>query len=335
MVIVVSIQSFFTLSPNTHRIDRDIQLFVSTFFAYVSFLPILLITIAYIIPRTKQLDYFGTGSFRAKVFIVVGSAVLICTGASYRAGTLWLPPVSLRSPLPDYFHKAAFYTMDLLIDLIVVALWAITRVDQRLWVPNGSKGSYYPHPERGSKYADIEKSVALVDYTSRASMHTKYSTTSLVNHDRTESMGTHAESMWTLPTTELDFDRISGKWSLKRASDWSMGTTLNGQRMTEEWTILGRDDPSVPNRTTELQRKWGASAAVHGQRPWTAESRPPSALATRSHAGGRPLSSTAGSARSPTGGRTRSLTAGSVLSATSGSGRPSTADGNTSSNGTN
>ncbi|CAI7654239.1 unnamed protein product [Penicillium crustosum] len=126
MVITCVIQSSYTLNPNTLRIDRDIQLYGQTYFAIV-----------------------GSGSWVAKVFIVGLAGSLLCLGASFRAGTSWMPPRPITDPA-WYHSKACFYIFNFAIDISVVAIFFVGRVDQRFWVPNGSsKVRHYRRDENG------------------------------------------------------------------------------------------------------------------------------------------------------------------------------------------
>lgn len=83
------------------------------------------------------MEQFGSGTWVAKVFIVSLVAVLLCLGASFRAATSWMKPRPFTHPA-WYHSKACFYVFDFGIDIMVVALFFVARVDQRFWVPNGS-----------------------------------------------------------------------------------------------------------------------------------------------------------------------------------------------------
>lgn len=153
MLIVAVIQSMYTLNANTRRIDRDIQLYGVTYFAIVSFLPLPIVLLVLLFSRGKQVEQFGSGSWRSKALVVLSAAVLLCLGASFRAGTTWMPPRLATNP-PWYDHKACFYVFDFGIDISVVLLFLFARVDQRFWVPNGSsKVRHY----RGEKVEDSER----------------------------------------------------------------------------------------------------------------------------------------------------------------------------------
>ncbi|KAF7716764.1 Uncharacterized protein PECH_008800 [Penicillium ucsense] len=137
MLITVIVQSMYTLNPNTHRIDRDIQLYGVTFFAIVSFLPLPMVTMVYLFADEKKVASFGQGSWRAKALVILIAGTLLCLGASYRAGTTWMKPRPINMP-PAYMHKACFFIFDFVLDLIVVIIFLFARVDRRFYVPDGS-----------------------------------------------------------------------------------------------------------------------------------------------------------------------------------------------------
>ena len=140
-LITATVQSFYTQRPRTHFIDRAIQLYGVTFLAIVSFLPLPILAIAFAVPRRQSPDGFGAGRLRTKVAVLVVGTVLVCFGASYRAGTAWLAPVPMARPLPSYFHKAAFYVANFGVEIVTVGLYAVMRVDRRFHVPDGARGA--------------------------------------------------------------------------------------------------------------------------------------------------------------------------------------------------
>jgi len=138
MLVTVTIQSFFTINTNTHRIDRDIQLYGVTCFAVLSFLPIPMVIALLTIPRRSSLEKFGHGRWRTKICVLLTGATLICFGASYRAATSWKTPVPQTEPIPAYDRKPAFYIANFGVEILIVYLYAILRVDLRFHVPNGA-----------------------------------------------------------------------------------------------------------------------------------------------------------------------------------------------------
>ncbi|KAF3384522.1 hypothetical protein F1880_003061 [Penicillium rolfsii] len=157
MVITVVIQSSYTLNANTHRIDRDIQLYGVTYFAIVSFLPLPMVSLLLLFADEKNLDSFGSGSWRTKGLIVLVAGTLLCLGATFRAATSWMRPHPIYDP-PAYMHKACFYVFDFGLDLSVVILFLFSRVDKRFYVPDGSsKVRHYRGHVDSERDASVER----------------------------------------------------------------------------------------------------------------------------------------------------------------------------------
>ena len=139
-LITSVIQSFYTLNLNTKRIDRDILLYGTTFYAVISFLPIVLVIGGLAIPRKTRVEKFGSGRFRHKIAILLLASVLLCAGATFRAATNYAGGTRPRNDPANYQNKACFYIFNFTVEIIVVYLYAVLRVDKRFFVPNGSHG---------------------------------------------------------------------------------------------------------------------------------------------------------------------------------------------------
>jgi MFS family permease len=141
MIIVVVVQSFYTRSRYTHKIDRDIMLYGVTTFAVISFLPIPLTLATTLIPRRndRPLDKFGEGRWRYKAVILLIGTTVISFGACYRAGMTWLNAVPQTQPLPRVLGKGPFYIVNFTVEIFTVYLYAVSRVDKRFHVPDGAK----------------------------------------------------------------------------------------------------------------------------------------------------------------------------------------------------
>ena len=150
MLVTASVQSFFTLNPHTRRIDHDIILYGQTFYVFVSFLPILLVVGGLIIPRKVRVEKFGSGRFRTKIAILLFASVLLCLGASFRTGINYESPRPMNDPA-WYHSKACFYLFNFTLEIIVILLYVVVRVDQRFYIRDGSKGmgdyTREKHPE--------------------------------------------------------------------------------------------------------------------------------------------------------------------------------------------
>lgn len=158
MVITVVVQSSYTLNANTHRIDRDVLLAGTTYFAVISFLPLPIVALVLLFSRGRQIEPFGSGSWYAKGFTVLLAGTLLCLGASFRAGTSWMPPRPITDPA-WYDSKACFYVFDFGIGWLVVIVFLLARVDQRFWVPSGS--SKVRHYRGGPEHTESKAETAL------------------------------------------------------------------------------------------------------------------------------------------------------------------------------
>lgn len=152
MVIVVSIQSFYTLNPNTRRIDHDIQLYVSTAFAVISFIPFLMVFISTCVRQipginAHAIDKFGAGSMRSKICLLCSMSLLLATADSIKAGAAYLPEVpqfvagietQVAEPVPWYDSKGVFYGLGLAPEIIVLYVYAVFYVNLRFVVPDGA-----------------------------------------------------------------------------------------------------------------------------------------------------------------------------------------------------
>lgn len=139
-LITCTVQGFYTLSTNTKRIDRDVQLVGMTYFATAAFLPIPLVLLRLLLPRkVEHVDKFGQGRFRTKIRVVVLASLLLTLGATFRAAVAYCPRPRDH---PAWYHsKPCFYLFNFTIEVTVVTLFAAIRVDRRFHIPNGAHGA--------------------------------------------------------------------------------------------------------------------------------------------------------------------------------------------------
>lgn len=283
MMIAVSIQAFYTLDSNTHRIDRDVQLYGSTFFAFIAFLPIPLVFLGIILPKRVRVEKFGIGRFRHKIIFLLTASAVLTLGAGWRSGTLWLHPKP-RSEEPWYLNKACFYIFDFTTEVIVVALYAIVRVDRRFHVPNGAKGpgdyGKKTRPVRDGNLlpahpGDFEKSgynggsYADFDFdTPYASALRVYSEEELF-----DDTATLAETL-KYSSTSLELDNVSGRWLLKRQSHASLysdhfrdSSSRDTLKTADSNVYSTLDDPSSTRDGSEAyiadKVKWETISMAH------------------------------------------------------------------------
>lgn len=131
MVIVATVMSFNTLDANKLNTYRDIQHVGVVYFTIFSFLPIPIVLLARFIPGNNKTRFGTLGTMTHKVIIVVVAAGLLTLENSFRAATTFLPLRPLTDPA-WYDKRAAFYVFSPTLEVLVVFLYAVTRVDQRL-----------------------------------------------------------------------------------------------------------------------------------------------------------------------------------------------------------
>ncbi|KAH6657245.1 hypothetical protein BKA67DRAFT_590859 [Truncatella angustata] len=138
MVIVCTVQSFYTLDAGIRSKDRDVQLTAGVFLAFLAFVPAPAVTIAALIPSSKRVEKFGQGRFRTKIALLIFTSLLLALGAGFRIGTNFAPRAANN---PAWYHsRACYYCFNYAIEIIVSALYAAVRFDRRFHIPNGAKG---------------------------------------------------------------------------------------------------------------------------------------------------------------------------------------------------
>jgi hypothetical protein len=143
MLVVPTVDSFYTLDKVAKLKDRRVTLVGSVWFAMLAFLPILFVVFGIIVPKKSRVDKFGEGRFRHKIWILLIAATLLTLGASFRSGVAFMArPINH----PAWFHsRASFYCFNFVIEFSVIVLYAVLRVDRRFHIPDGSRFTYSKH----------------------------------------------------------------------------------------------------------------------------------------------------------------------------------------------
>lgn len=138
MGIVSLVLSINTTNTHTLQAIRDVSLAIVTFITVITMVPILFLAIACLVRSSDGEETFGTGSMASKILIVTISSCIAAIIAGFKTGTVWEPV--RPSTNPAWYHsKAAFYCFNFMLEIIIVALFIISRVDKRFHVPNGCK----------------------------------------------------------------------------------------------------------------------------------------------------------------------------------------------------
>lgn len=160
LIIVVQIASiialFFSVGDETRlNAFEGVLKFGSSYNLFLVTFPFIVISVACAIPGPRP-ERFGKGSLRVKTSLVMLASILLATGATIRSYAFFNP----RLPVNDdvLYGKPIFYTTQFMLEIIVVALYALLRFDLLFHVPNGSSG---PGDYSGGKDDDTEKARVL------------------------------------------------------------------------------------------------------------------------------------------------------------------------------
>ncbi|KAI0110624.1 hypothetical protein F4776DRAFT_641799 [Hypoxylon sp. NC0597] len=137
MVITALVVSVYSLDSYTLRACRDVQLTSGTYLLVFTTIPVLVIATAYLLPRSPIEEKFGEGRMIVKVIVVLLIACLCIMNAGFRVGTAWSPPRPTSNPA-WYHGKAPFYVFNFTLEIIILCILTLTRIDKRFHVPNGS-----------------------------------------------------------------------------------------------------------------------------------------------------------------------------------------------------
>lgn len=150
MVITSIVLSLYTLDIHTRSIYRDVQLAAITYLLVFTYLPIIHIAAAVLLPKSNDAETFGEGSMSCKLIIVTVSTCLCILIAGFKAGMTWSPVRPIRNPA--WFHsKACFYVFNFLCEILILSVLTFSRIDKRFFVPNGCNqaGDYTRLREQG------------------------------------------------------------------------------------------------------------------------------------------------------------------------------------------
>jgi hypothetical protein len=98
-------------------------------------IPIPIALASRLTPSTTLKQKFGTPDrLIHKVFIVIAASLLLAISTGFRVGTSFAAPRTRDNPA--WFHsRAAFYCFIPMLEIVVVVLYAATRVDRRFYIP--------------------------------------------------------------------------------------------------------------------------------------------------------------------------------------------------------
>lgn len=162
LIIIINIialtSSFFTQDEHLLKISRGFILFGASYTMTLSIFPILVLLPAGLVPG--KIERFGAGPFRFKVFLLLFATFLFGIGAMVRlAAGVQEHPASQPAAIDS---KVVFYLTGFVLEIIVVALYAVCRIDLLFHVPDGCTGpgdyaaGYAPRSDEEEFFQEVD-----------------------------------------------------------------------------------------------------------------------------------------------------------------------------------
>lgn len=228
MIVVSSIQQFFTLDETTLHADHYLQLAGFTYFAVFTLAPFILLFVSFVLPR-KGTEKFGAGRLRNAIAILFIGSLILAVGQLFRTVIGWLPRIPIRNAqgqpnhVPWYLSTASFYTFNFLTELLVVVFYAVMRVDLRFYVPDGANkpGDYRAWRESQFSINVIGDEKKLKRSSgATGSLRSVTSNETLHEYEASVFEDTHtlADSL-RFGSSVMEIDDRTGTWKVKRQSN--------------------------------------------------------------------------------------------------------------------
>lgn len=152
MVITATVISYYTLDMQTRLACATCLKVAICFLFIITVSPLILLAIAFALPRDRAAEEeFGHGSIETMALLVLLSTCLTIIIAGFKLGTVFQPPRPKSAPA-WFDSRAAFYCFGFLLEITILVIFQLARVDKRFHVPNGSsKVKSYQAPERSGK----------------------------------------------------------------------------------------------------------------------------------------------------------------------------------------
>jgi hypothetical protein len=156
--IISTTASFYSLDPASLKISRGFIEFGSFYTFFLSVFPVLVLLPAAMIPG--PIERFGVGPFRFKVLLLMFGTAFLAAGSITRLiATVRPRPKDMGGPNDS---KLVFYITGFTLEIIVVAMYAICRIDLIFHVPDGCTkpgdyaAGYTPKSDEEEFFQDID-----------------------------------------------------------------------------------------------------------------------------------------------------------------------------------
>lgn len=128
----------FLTKPQQAATIHDLVVFGSSYTLFLCSIPITFLLLAAAFPTSSPPEKFGKGGLHSKILIVILASTVLTIGAVIRLYTTVVPkekenPGAINS-------KAVFYVTGYMLEIMVVAGYALVRIDLRFWVTDACSG---------------------------------------------------------------------------------------------------------------------------------------------------------------------------------------------------
>lgn len=185
--IIFVILLFFTQTEKTINIARGFLLLGAVWTMLLSIFPVIVVGLATTIPSSMPVEKFGAGRFRSKIVLLLFASLTLFVGAITRLLSD-LQEHSAENP-GEVNSKKTFYTTGFMLEIIVVVVYAVGRVDLRFWIPDGSSGP----GDYSKKDTDQEELFQDVDVKMRMSVSSSFDSKTWVDNESEKLIASREE----------------------------------------------------------------------------------------------------------------------------------------------
>lgn len=132
LLIAGLVQPFYWRDPKILNFDSNFRKYAYTFFAVVALLPLPLVLISSIIPRIRRHRRYGHVGMAFKIIILLIATALTAAEAVFLAIVAWRREIPRDQPPPGWTSRVWYYVFIFVLEILVVFLYLIARVDQRI-----------------------------------------------------------------------------------------------------------------------------------------------------------------------------------------------------------
>jgi hypothetical protein len=250
-VIIINIIS---LSVSWFSVGKEAQLtatetalkFGASWNVMLAVMPLVILLAAGAVPARRKPEKFGTGSLATKTALLGYASATLAVGAAVRAATILNPADPDTQDI--LFGKALFYTTGFMLEIFVVALYAVARIDLLFHIPDGS-----------SKPGDYSRAQMMVAKRGLADMYHDI-------EDNLGRMGIEYETISVPVSADERSEFVFAKLFINKGPPTMPQTP--GDLDNDARVVDGTVEVFIPPRPNRVSRRATMMQAFKPNRPW-------------------------------------------------------------------